>query len=54
MPPPLSQIKAVIAGQTKMQLVKILKKTTFKQFLVFFRYLTVKPQKTISSLFGGK
>ena len=33
MPPPLSQVLAVIEGQTKMQLVKILKKTTIKHFV---------------------
>ena len=44
----LSPVIAVIKGQTKMQMIKFCKKTNFEQFFnSFYRYLTVKPPKTV-------
>ena len=48
MTPPLSPVIAVIKGQTKKQMIKFCKKTNFEQFFNgFYRYLTVKPPKTV-------
>ena len=47
-PPPLSSVIAVIKGQTKKQMIKFCKKTNFEQFFNgYYRYLTVKPPKTV-------
>ena len=46
--PSLIPVIAVIKGQTKKQMIKFFKKTNFEQFLYgFYRYLTVKPPKTV-------
>ena len=48
MTPPLSPVIAVIKGQTKKQMIKFCKKTHFEQFFNgFYRYITVKPPKTV-------
>jgi len=48
MTPPLSTVIAVIKGQTKKQMIKFCKKTNFeKKFSGCYRYLTVKPPKTV-------
>ena len=48
MTPPLSLVIAVIKRQTKKQMIKFCKKTNFEQFFNgFYRYLTVKPPKTV-------
>ena len=55
-PPPLSTAIAVIKGQTKKQMIKFCKKTNFEQFFnSFYRYLTVKPPKTVIHInFSGR
>ena len=47
-PPPLSPVIAVIKGQTKKQMIKFFKKTSFEKFFNgFYRYLTAKPPKIV-------
>ena len=43
------QVKAVIKGQTKKQMIKFCMKTNFEQFFFigFYHYLKVKPPKTV-------